>query len=374
MKHASLLFLIAVLPGCTTLPQRSVTAADAAIAIIPTIPDARFWADDAQAFAATRPLLPVDTPMTMLALSGGSDNGAYGAGFITGLTRSGKRPEFAIVTGVSTGALLAPFVFLGPSYDDRITTAFTSIGPNDIYRPKVPPFALLTTSFASSKPLERMLERFITNDVIDEVAVEHNKGRRLLVGTANLDAQRGVVWNMGAIAASAAPSRYTLFRRVLLASSAVPALFPPVMIDTQSGPRLVREVHVDGATVGSLLAVPPGIVSQDNQPDRTARLYVIVNGPIEGEFKMVRGGVIPIASRAFALNLLSAVREQTVSAYLWAKANGAQFRLTYLPAGYASANKQQLFDTAFMNALFRLGAERGSQNQWQDAPPADRSR
>lgn len=366
------LMLIALvgMSGCVTLPMRDFTEREQAMADIPGMPGARFWADDPTSFRSAQPVPVPGQPQALLAISGGAEDGAYGAGFLNGWTRSGKRPQFTIVTGVSTGALLAPFAFLGPQYDDRIKAAYTTISQRDIYKLRLPPTALLSTSVATTGPLWRLLNTYVTDRVIDEVAVEHRRGRRLFVGTANLDAQRGVVWNMGAIADSGAAGRYVLFRRVMLASSAVPALFPPVIIESRSGGKLIKEAHVDGATSGSLLVVPPGIVATGGSARDASALFLIVNGELGGDFKIVKGGIVAIAGRAFTLANAAAVREQTATAYLWAKRHGSTYHLTYISAPFERGPPHRPFDTAYMNRLFDFGVGRGERADWQTQPPS----
>lgn len=307
----------------------------------------------------------------MLALSGGGDGGAYGAGFLNGWTQSGKRPEFAIVTGVSTGALLAPFAFLGSRYDDRLTQAFTSIGPRDIYNARfalVIPFSL---SAAGTKPLAKRIGLYFSDAIIDDIAREHRKGRRLFVGTANLDAQRSVVWNMGAIAASGSPERYRLFRRVILASCAIPAVFPPVLIETRSGTQRLREVHVDGSTTGALLAIPPAAspTSLGRASGRPTDLYVIVDSQLGGDFQLTKGGILAIAQRALSLATSSATREQVVTAFLWSRRNGAAFHLSYIDTDFDFGAPHTNFDTAYMRRLYAYGAGRGMAGAWLTTPP-----
>ncbi len=147
-----------------------------------------------------------------LTLSGGGSSGAFGAGILTGWTEKGSRPKFDVVTGISTGALIAPFAFLGSKYDAQLTEAFTTVDDDDIYEKTGLAGILRSGAFTSNEPLRKMLDKYITEAFIDEVAVEFAKGRRLLVGTTNLDADRPVIWNMGAIAASGRPDRARLFK------------------------------------------------------------------------------------------------------------------------------------------------------------------
>ncbi len=242
----TLIFL--ALSGCATIHREPFTEALQIVATIPGIPAARFW--------PMSPTPPGRWPRrsrvaggekTMLALSGGSDKGAFGAGLLNGWTQAGTRPEFSIVTGVSTGALIAPFAFLGPDEDAELKRLYTTISAKDIFRTRFALAIPASPSAASTKPLARLIAGVATDALIDRVAREHARGRRLFIGTANLDAQRMVIWNMGAIAASKAPNRYVLFRQVLLASSSIPGVFPPVMIQAEAGGRTISEMHVDGA-------------------------------------------------------------------------------------------------------------------------------
>jgi patatin-like phospholipase/acyl hydrolase len=310
---------------------------------------------------------------SMLALSGGSDNGAYGAGLLEGWTKSGTRPEFAVVTGVSTGALIAPFAFLGPDQDATLEKLFTGISAKDIFRNRFPLAIPLSPSIASTKPLARMIDAVLTDALIDRIGAEHARGRRLFVGTANLDAQRMVVWNMGAIATSGAPGRYALFRQVLLASSAIPAFFPPVMIKAQAGGRTISEMHVDGGTTAQILTLPDAAIVSGKLPSALDQLhiYMIVNNKLNGEFKLVRPRTVPIASQAISLNLRRATASTVNLSYLYAKAHGIDFNLTFIGKDYP-ANNKNLFDTAFMRALFAYGRQLGETGTfWAKRPPEE---
>ena len=185
-----------------------------------------------------------------LALSGGGGDGAFGAGILCGWTEAGTRPRFKLVTGISTGALIAPFAFLGPEYDAKLKEAYTTISDKDIYT--VPSLLKLVLNLgrieaaASTEPLAELLERLIDENMLQAIAAEHNKGRRLLVGTTQLDAQRQVIWNMGAIAASGHPDAPKLFRQILRASASIPVAFNPVYIKVKAGGQEYDEMHVDG--------------------------------------------------------------------------------------------------------------------------------
>lgn len=307
----------------------------------------------------------------MLALSGGSDNGAYGAGLLNGWSQSGKRPEFTIVTGVSTGALIAPLAFLGADQDATLERIFTTSSAKDIYRGRFAPAIPLSPSAASTKPLARLIGSVMTEALIDRIGREHVRGRRLFVGTANLDAQRMVIWNMGAIAASDAPGRYPLFRQVLLASSAIPAFFTPVMIKSQLAGREISEMHVDGSTTAQMLTLPDDAITGD-RPAAGARplhIYLIVNNKLNGEFRLVNPKTIPIASRSISLNLRSSMVGTVGLSYLYAKGRGIDFNLSFIDSDYPGED-HKLFDNAYMRGLYGHGLALGQSGDfWKKRPP-----
>ena len=364
------------LQGCATISREPFSEAQQVDATIPGIPAARFWADAPDAARLMSPSLAGALgEKTMLALSGGSDNGAYGAGLLNGWSLSGTRPEFSIVTGVSTGALIAPFAFLGPDQDATLERLFTTISARDIYKGRFPLAVPASPSAASTKPLTRLIASVMSDALIDRIGREHLRGRRLLVGTANLDAQRMVIWNMGEIAASDAPGRYLLFRQVLQASSAIPGFFTPVMIRAEFGGRAISEMHVDGGTTAQIFSLPDEVItgaSTDLRPAAGARplhIYMIVNNKLNGEFRLVKAKTIPIASRSISLNLRSSMGGSVDLSYLYAKARGIDFNMSFIDKDYPDAG-HKLFDNVYMRGLYDYGLKLGQSGTfWQKRPP-----
>src|SRR5467141_3948971 len=205
--------------------RSTFTAQDEDVAVIPGIPDARIWGDSEKEFAR---LLP-QASGPWLAISGGGSDGAYGAGVLTGWSESGLRPEFKVVTGVSAGALIAPFAFLGPRYDEIVRTVATTAGPNSIFRRRNTLVGLSSDGMASNEPLTKLIEKYITPEILAAIAREYARGRVLQIGTTDLDAGRAVTWNMGAIASSSAPGAFELFRKIMVASRSIPGAVSPVM-------------------------------------------------------------------------------------------------------------------------------------------------
>ena len=244
-------------------------------------------------------------PSNFLAISGGGDNGAFGAGLLNGWTAAGTRPEFKGVTGVSTGALTAPFAFLGPKYDPALTTVFTTVSKDDIFKKRgLIKGGLFGDSMADTAPLARLIERHVDRPMLDAIAAEYAKGRLLLVGTADLDALEPVIWNMTAIAASKDPRALDLFRRILRASASIPGAFPPVMIDVEVDGVRHQEMHVDGGTIAQVFLYPPsleiGALSAEQGAQRKRTLYIIRNARLDPDWASVERRTMSIAARAIS--------------------------------------------------------------------------
>lgn len=372
LRRLALFVVAAALPlgGCATIEREPFKATQVEAAQPRDMPRVRYWADAPDLIGQMALPDPAEgEPLRLLALSGGGDKGAYGAGFLNGWTQSGKRPRFSIVTGVSTGALIAPFALLGSDYDDQLTAAYTQITPDDVFEMRFPLAIPFSSSAATTGPLEQLIARFATNAVIDAVAEEHRAGRRLFVGTVNLDRPGNAIWDMGAIAASNAPDRYALFRRILLASSSVPVLFPTVLIETQIEGRQISELHVDGGAIATLLAAPSGPEVQSAEARPRTELYLLVNGKMAGDFEMIDGSVPDIAARTIDVILFASLQDRVNSAYTWSQDNAAAYRLTYIDQDYEIVD-HDLFAQDFMKDLYDYGLVRGRNAAWQERPPA----
>ena len=304
----------------------------------------------------------------LLAISGGGDNGAYGSGLLNGWTASGTRPEFKVVTGISTGALIAPFAFIGPKYDHVIKTVYTSTAQKDIFKKRGIAAALFGDSMADTRPLARVIESYVTPDFLQEIAVEYAKGRVLLVGTTNLDSLEPVVWNMTAIAASTNPGAITLFRRILLASAAIPGAFPPVMIDVDLDGTKYQEMHVDGGTVTQVFLYPPSLGGA-NLAQRKRILYVIRNARLDADWASTERRTMTIAMRAIdALTTTQGIGD-LYRIYATAQRDGLDFNLTFIPPTFNTPHNE-MFDTAYMRSLYDVGFEAAKTGiQWQKYPP-----
>lgn len=314
-----------------------------------------------------------DSPLTYLALSGGGADGAFGAGFLAGWTEAGTRPEFDTVAGVSTGALIAPFAFAGPDWDDALRDAYTGTGASTLLQSDGYLFGLLGSALFRGEPLRERVESFVTPALLKAVADGYAEGRRLVVVTTNLDAQRPVLWEMGAIASSDRPDRADLFRDILVASASIPGVFPPVMIETESGGQPVVEMHVDGGTATPVFTLPdtaPGLIENLPHTERRPRLYAIVNNALMPTHETVPARTLTIASTAFSTMVRNHTRAVLGTTRAPSDQLGFDFAATWIPTGAAGEDLTD-FDPAHMKKLYRIGFNMGKTGAaWHGTLPA----
>ncbi|MFZ4166860.1 patatin-like phospholipase family protein [Brevundimonas sp. NPDC058933] len=300
-----------------------------------------------------------DGHFDLIALSGGGANGAFAAGLINGWTASGKRPDFEVVTGVSTGALAAPFVFLGPRWDARLKEAYVGGQATGLLKSRGLN-ALVGSGVFSGAPLRQLVESHVDEVMLAEVAAEHAKGRLLLVATTDLDAQRGVIWNMGAIAERGGPEALELFREVLVASASIPGAFPPVMIRSQGQGAVFEEMHVDGGVMNPFVALPQIMWNWDDVAGvfEGARLHVVVNGKDAPRFAVTRDAGIPVLTRSLDAVLGGQLRATIAANRAFASRNGLEFHVAAIPEDFDGANSLD-FNQAAMQAVYDLGEALG---------------
>lgn len=380
-----------VAAGCS-VPERgpSVPRADTERALPLGIANARFYADagpkpmiDDATDALRREIatLPPGTtaknlpPAYFLAVSGGGDNGAFGAGLLNGWSETGKRPQFKGVTGVSTGALIAPFAFLGPAYDAVLREVYTTMSADKIFRFRGLTAAVFDDAMADTTPLAEIIAKYADQKLLDAIAVEYRKGRLLLIGTTDLDAQRPVIWNIGAIAASGHPGALDLVRKILRASAAIPGAFQPVLIDVELDGHKYQELHVDGGAIAQLFLYPPSIEVSRSGVQRERKAYVIRNARLDPDYAMAERRTISIAGRAISTMLAASGQNDVMRVYFISKRDGVDYNLAYIGADFQSEPKKGEFDQAYMRALYDYGYRLGKSGQpWHKLPPAlDRS-
>jgi len=310
--------------------------------------------------------------LAFISISGGGANGAFGAGLLNGWTKKGDRPEFEGVTGISTGALSAPYAFLGSAYDNRLKDVYTTISTKDVLVVKGISGVLGGTSAADSTPLYNLISKHVTPSLLVKIAAEHAKGRRLWIGTTNLEAGRPVIWDMGEIASSGRPDSLTLFRKIMLASASIPGAFPPVTIKVNVDGVNYQEIHVDGGTTNQAFIYPGQLsiktYSKAGIAKAERRIYVIRNGKVRPEWKKVKGQTLSIASRAVDTLLTSQGDSDMYKIFAITKRDGFDFNLTYIPLDFVVPINEP-FDKAYMNKLYDLAYTRGVNGiKWQKNP------
>lgn len=309
--------------------------------------------------------LRADHPTRMLALSGGGANGAYGAGVLVGWSEHGDRPQFDVVTGVSTGALAAPFAFLGSDWDDELAHAYTGGAASNILSWRT--FAaFLNPSLFSSRVLRDLVDENVTPELIAAVAREHAKGRRLLVATTDLDSEQTVIWDMGLLATQGDDNARELFKEVLVASASIPGVFPPVLIaGLQDDHEIVQEMHVDGGVNTPFLAIPEDLMlwTRPNNDGSVGSLYVVVNGQVGRNNGVTPGRLSGILSRTYDSMSKASLRIHLTVTAAFARRNGLEMALTAIPDNVSASSLK--FDQETMTAMFQMGRERArGQNAW----------
>lgn len=357
---------------------------------IPGIPDARFWPDDPaslermvrDAYAAIlreeQAGAAVDAagnlpPVSFLAVSGGGDDGAFGAGLLVGWTAHGTRPEFKIVTGTSTGALTAPFAYLGADYDDELRDIYTKITAADIYEERGILAALFDDAMADTTPLQAMVAKYVDEALMADLAAAHASGRFLLIASTDLDARRPVIWNIGAIASSGAPHALELIRKILVASAAVPGAFPPVMIDVEVDGQPYQEMHVDGGAVSQVFIYPTQLhvaqVSAQYGIKRERHVYIVRNSRLDADWASTQRQTLDIVGRAISSLIQSQGVGDLDRMYIQAQRDGVDYNLAYIGSDFDHAGGGD-FDPAYMNALFDYGYALGMAGYpWENVPP-----
>lgn len=389
--NRSILFLVFLLVttlvcSCASLPQRNPLPDDfAGMAEIPGMSErVRYWGDEPPPYerawlGQSREELMKQYSGVMgrehdyLAISGGGPQGAFGAGLLVGWTETGTRPEFTMVTGISTGALSAPFAFLGPAYDAQLKEIYTRYSTDDLVKRRSILAIVTGDSATSTKPLRALVARYFNEQVIDAIAQEFRKGRQLFIGTTDLDADRPVIWNITRIAASGDPKAVELIHKVLVASASIPVAFPPVIIEVEADGKRYDEMHADGGTSTQIFLYPVGLdwdlVIEKLEVKGEPSVYLIRNARLRPVRKAMIRKVFPIADRSIS----SLIRTQGIGdmyrVYLAAERDGIDYNLAYVPEDFNEKPKE-MFDPEYMKRLFDVGYRMAKSGfPWKKAPP-----
>jgi predicted acylesterase/phospholipase RssA len=344
-----------LLSACASLPRAPLMSSERAH--VPQIPLARISPEDGyRIFAGAK---KGAAPLTILALSGGGADGSYGAGFLKGWSDSGTRPDFDTVTGSSVGALIAPFAFLGSSYDARLEAIFTSGATDNLMR-IAGINAVVGSGAFKAGPMKDLIAKYADNQLVDAVGERYRKGRMLIIATTNLDTQGTTLWNMGEIANSSSSNRYDLFRSVLAASAAIPGIFPPELIAVESGGAMYSEMHVDGGVTSNILAVPESVLTAHaSSLTAKSRVFVIVNGKLSPDASYTSDLTLSIVARSFQTSVKANTRNAMIATFDFCKRYNWEFNATAIDADRRTTSNPTDFDTGYMRELYAYGRAKG---------------
>lgn len=383
-RGLSTLLIALLIGGCTSPPERAnpLPADLASIAEIPGIANARQWGDEAPDGLQAWMTLPdselrsrygpiMNRPHSYLVISGGGGEGAFGAGLLVGWSARGDRPEFQIVSGISTGALMAPFAFLGPAYDSVLQEAYTQYTTADLSERRSLIDILRGDAAADVAGLKRVLERHLNDEVIEKIAAEHRRGRSLYIGTTNIDAARPVLWNITRMAASGAPNAPAVIRSVILASTAIPGAFPPVLIEVEANGERYDEMHVDGGVTAQLFLGYAGMdwrrIAERLHVEGHPNVYAIRNAKLQQVWQSVPRRLPAVASRSVSTLIKSQGLGDLAKLYVVARENDFDYKVAYIPDSFVSESTEA-FDRDYMRELFRLGYDLANEGRaWTTA-------
>ncbi len=395
MRYIYLISLLLVLGGCAkTITTPAVPESQSSQAVVEGFPaQIRFWADEAPLYMSKTIHARIDDyrkknasyftdrgrypSLHYLAISGGAYDGAFGAGLLAGWSAAGNRPSFSLVTGVSTGALIAPFAFLGEKYDGRLRDFFTKTTSDKIFMTdawKVLEGLAGGLAVTDSAPLALQIKNAVTPEVLAEIGSEYRKGRLLYIVTTNIEAQRGVLWDIGAIAISGHPDALTLVHQIMLASAAVPGLFQPVFIDVTVEGKQYREIHVDGGVTSQVFAYPirlhRSVMDEFKKYHISQNLYIVRNSKIAPEYKSMDPGLFSLTGRSIETLIKQQSLGDLYRLYISSKRDGVNYHMACIPAEFR-ADSKELFDPEYMGALYDVGYGMGkTQKAWTKSTPA----
>jgi len=308
----------------------------------------------------------------VLVLSTGGMYGAFTAGMLVGWTETGTRPKFDCVTGVSTGALVSVFAFVGPEWDGKLSNVLSNMSAEKVYHMRRPLSVLRNSSFASAEPLQRLIGDTVDVELLRAVAKAHAEGRRLYVGTTNLETRRLTVWDMGAIASRGDAGSLKLFQTILLASCSVPGFFEPVPIDVQVNGRSHTEQHVDGGASASMFMRLPEEAQnlRGKRPLVSSNLYIIVAGKLYADPAPVKHGFIPIAGSSISSLLYAEARGDLYRLFTGSLVSGIKYHVAAVPQEFAINSDSTSFGATEIRQLYEEGLRVGRlPNPWRTLPP-----
>jgi hypothetical protein len=320
------------------------------------------------------PNAPPFRAKNVLSLSGGGSFGAFSAGIICGWTAKGDRPNFDVVTGISTGALIAPFAFLGPAYDEQLKTFYTTLEDRDLYKMELLR-GLFREALADNTPLAKKIEEELTPEVIAEIALEHQKGRRLYIGTTEAESKRFVIWDIGAIASRGRCEDRKLIVQILLGSSAIPGVFPPQHIAVDVDGMCVTEKHVDGGVSQAIFIMPPYVPPEHRSNHHNTdlagtNLYLVVAGKLYADLEKIKPMALNLVGKEISAMIYAQTRGDLQRIFTASMLTGMNYHLTAIPPEYPAPTSGMAFKIPILTGMFNEGYRMMTEGvAWRRTPP-----
>jgi hypothetical protein len=320
------------------------------------------------------PNAPPYRQKNILSLSGGGSFGAFSAGVVCGWTAKGDRPNFDVVTGISTGALVAPFAFLGPAYDEQLKTFYTTLEDKDLYKMR-PIRGLFRESLADNSPLAEKVDQVLSQQVICELAQEHQKGRRLYIGTTAAESKQFVVWDIGAIACRGRPDDKQLIKQILLGSSAIPGVFPPQHITVDVDGMCVTERHSDGGISQALFIHPPYVPPEHRSKNQNSDLagtniYLVVAGKLYADLEVIKPMALNLVGKEISAMIYAQTRGDLQRMFTTSMLTGMNYYLTSIPMEYPAPTSGMAFKIPALTGMFNEGYRIVTEGvAWRRTPP-----
>ena len=340
---------------------KEVTVEDASSVAEPL----RIWASESPDFLyspvdQTTPITVSGDQLNILALSGGGANGAFGAGILIGLEESGQLKDYSIVTGISAGALMAPFVFIGGDAFSRMKDVMLNINDKSVLGKKNFLNTVFKDAFTDGENLYQFIAEAFPEPMIEQIAAQHRSGKRLFIGTTHFDSGELVIWNIGAIANSDMPDKSELIYKVLAASASIPGVFPPQFIDVEHEGEIFEELHVDGGLATQVFFNPSNFdyqqISDALGLETPPQLDVIRNGALKAPYHSLRDKGLDLVAKSVSSLTLAQTRGDLYRMKYISEINNIDMQFTYIERdfGYAKRTKD-MFDEHYLLTIYEYG-------------------
>lgn len=333
----------------------------------------RIWASEAPDFLysaddQTTPITVSGDQLNILALSGGGANGAFGAGILIGLEESGQLKDYSIVTGISAGALMAPFVFIGGDAFSKMKKVMLNINDKSVLGKKNFLNTVFKDAFTDGEHLYQFIAEAFPEPMIEQIATQHRSGKRLFIGTTHFDSGELVIWNVGAIANSDMPNKSELIYKVLAASASIPGVFPPQFINVEHEGVIFEELHVDGGLATQVFFNPSNFdyqqISDSLGLETSPQLDIIRNGSLKAPYHSLRDKGLDLVAKSVSSLTLAQTRGDLYRMKYICEINNIDMQFTYMEHDFSYAKRtKDMFDEHYLLTIYKYGYHKATRGK-----------